>query len=133
MKITPAQYAKTLFGLTEDQSPKEIDAVVASFAKLLNQNRQLKLAPKVMAKFNEIWNEKNGIVEAEVISREKLSSQLVNKLNSFIGDKYKAKKVVLNEVIDEKIQGGIVIKVGDEVMDGSVQAQLNNLRNILIK
>lgn len=131
MKITATQYAKTLFELTADKSQKEIDVVVANFVKLLNQKRQLKLAPKVMVKFNEIWNEANGIVEAEVASARKLESSQVEKLESFIKEKYQAKKVIINNKIDLSIKGGIVIKVGDEVMDGSVQTQLNNLRNIL--
>lgn len=132
MKITATQYAKTLYELTESKSQKEIDIIVANFIKLLNQKRQLKLAPKVIAKFNEIWNEKNGIMEAEVTSHEKLSEVLRSKVSSYVSSKYKAKKVILNNKIDLNIIGGIVIKVGDEILDGSISGQLNNLRNILI-
>lgn len=133
MKITAIQYAKTLYELTEGKSQKEIDVIVANFIKLLNQKRQLKLAPKVVAKFSEIYNQENGIVEAEVISREKLDKDVLTRVSTYVRTKYKAKEVVLYNKIDSNIKGGIVIKVGDEIMDGSVQSQLNNLRNILIK
>ena len=131
MKITATQYSRTLYELTKDKSKSEIDNIVVNFVKLLNQKRQLKLAPKVMAKFNEIWNEQNEIVEAEVTSREKLDQDVITRVSTYVSTKYKAKEVVLNNKIDLNIKGGIVIKVGDEIMDGSVQTQLNNLRKIL--
>jgi len=133
MKITATQYAKTLFELTAEKSSKEIDVIVANFIKLLNQKRQLKLAGKVIAKFNEIWNEKNGIVEAEVTSARKLESSQVHKVESFIKEKYSAEKIIINNKIDLNIKGGIVIKVGDEVLDGSLSCQLQRLRSSLEK
>ena len=131
MKITANQYAKTLYELTMDKSQKEIDVVVANFVKLLNQKRQLKLASKVIAKFNEIWNKQNGIVEAEVTSREKLDKDVLTRVSTYVSTRYKAKKVIINNKIDLNIKGGIVIKVGDEVMDGSIQAQLSSLKKLL--
>lgn len=133
MKITATQYAKTLYELTADKSPKETDVVVENFVKLLDQKRQLKLAPKIMAKFSEIYNQENGIVEAEVTSREKLDKDILTRVSTYVSTKYKAKKVVLNNLIDASVKGGIIIRVGDEILDGSIQTQLNNLRSILIK
>lgn len=133
MKITATQYAKTLYEMTADKSHAEIDDVIASFVKLLNQKRHLKLASKVAAKFSEIYNQENGIVEAEVVSREKLDRDVLTRVSTYVSNKYGAKKVIINNKIDLNIKGGIIIKVGDEILDGSVQVQLNNLRNILIK
>ncbi len=132
MKISTIQYAKSLFELTAEKSHQEIDGAVSSFAKFLQKNRQMKLAGKIIEKFGKIYNKKNGIVEAEIISREKLSSDLLAKLNNFIKNKYLAKEVILNNIVDEKIKGGITIKVGDEVVDGSVGGQINRLKKCLI-
>jgi len=131
MKATATQYAKTLYELTNDKNHNEIDGVVSNFAKELARNGQMKLAGNIVAKFGEVYNAENGIVEAEVITCEKLSSQLVDKLSSFIKEKYLAKKVVIDNKIDESIKGGIIIKIRDEVMDGSVSRQLVNLRKNL--
>lgn len=132
MKITIAQYAKTLCVLTENKSQSAVDNIIAKFLKLLKKNKQIKLTNKIIEKFSEIYNKKNGIVEAGVISREMLSNSLLNKVSNYVSNKYKAKEVVLNNKIDEKIKGGIVIKVGDEIMDGSVERQLRELKNNLI-
>lgn len=133
MKATATQYAKALYEATNDKSQKEVDGILADFVKVLSKNNQIRLAGNVSKKFGEIYNRENRIVEAEVISWEKLNSQLVDNLNSFIKEKYKAKKVEINNIVSKDIKGGIIIKVGDEVMDGSVGRKLAELKKDLEK
>ena len=131
MKVTINQYAKSLYEITEGKSPKEINGLVSNLVKILAKNRQIKLANKISEKFGEIWNKENGVVEAMIITHQKLERQNVKKIEEFIGKKYQAKKVVLKNNTDEKIKGGIIIQVGDEVLDGSIIRQLQNLRENL--
>jgi F-type H+-transporting ATPase subunit delta len=133
MKATATQYAKTLYELTKDKNHQEIDGVISNFIKKLNKNGQLKIAQNVIRKFQEVYNQENGIVEVEIVSKEKLNSQLVDKLISFVNDKYRAKEVLVNNVVDENIKGGIIVKVGNEVMDGSVERRLSELKKELEK
>lgn len=133
MKITPQQYAKTLLELTDGKSEQEVLNVVKKFAEVLRKDGQIKNAGKIMEKFSEMYNEKNGIVEAEVTSSRKLSSDQVHQVEKFIKEKYSAKEVVIKNIVDENIKGGIIIKVGDEVMDGSVDSQLKRLKRELVK
>ena len=133
MKVTALQYAKTLLELTENKTEKEISAVVASFADVLKKDGQMKNAGKIMEKFSEIYNTKHGIVEAQVITKEKIADNEIKKVKNYIKEKYQAKEVILHNVIDEKIKGGIIIKVGDEILDASVKQKLNLLKNVLTK
>jgi F-type H+-transporting ATPase subunit delta len=133
MKITANQYAKTLYEITADKTKQEIDAAVANFLKVLIKNRKIKLANKIIERFSEIYNRENGIVDAEITTKEVLSKVLSNKLEKFIKEKYKSEKVEIKNVIDEKIQGGIIIRVGDEVMDASVSRSLAELKKELAK
>jgi F-type H+-transporting ATPase subunit delta len=133
MKVTANQYAKSLYELTSGKTQPEIDGVVASFLKVLIKNRHLKIAKKVIAKFSEISNQEQGIVEAEVTTSRKLESSQVHKVESYVKEKYSAKEVIIKNKIDLNIKGGIVIKVGDEIMDGSVARQLEKLKNNLVK
>lgn len=133
MRLSINQYAKSLYAATKDKSQEEVDLVVSNFLKLLQKNGQTKLIKKIVEKFSKFWNSENGIVEAEVASREKLSSELRNKLHDYITSKYQAKEVILNNVIDKNIQGGVIIKVGDDLMDASVAGALINLKKELIK
>ncbi|MFZ5982356.1 MAG: ATP synthase F1 subunit delta [Patescibacteria group bacterium] len=132
MKVTAGQYAKALYELTRDKSQEEIGQIVSDFSKMLRKNKQLRNSAKIIQKFEELSNRENGIIEAVVTSREKLSSESLKKIEGFIKEKYGAKKVALENKIDEKIIGGVIIKVGNEIIDGSLNRQLKNLSKFLI-
>ena len=131
MRVTPVHYAKALYESVKEKSSWEINESISRFVELLGKNNQLKLAPKIIDRFSEIYNQDHGIVEAEVVSREKLSNELRNKISNYVSKRYNAKKVILKNIIDEKIKGGMVIKVGDEVIDGSIENKLMNLKKLL--
>jgi F-type H+-transporting ATPase subunit delta len=132
MRITSAQYAKSLYEATAEKSHAEVDVLVSNFVKVLSKNGQMRLKNEIMRKFETVSNMKNGIVVAEVSSREELSAETVEKLTTFIKEKYSAKEVVIKNMVDEKTQGGVIVKVGDEIMDASVKGQLKKMRNILV-
>jgi F-type H+-transporting ATPase subunit delta len=133
VKVTTTQYAKTLHESIKDKSQKEISGIISEFIKILAKNNQIKNSEKIINKFNDIHNQENKIVEAEVTSQDKLSADLFNKISNFVKHKYQAKEVSLNNIIDKKIKGGIVIKVGDELMNASISKQLEKLRSSLEK
>lgn len=133
MKITATQYAKSLYEVTKEKSQNEIGVMTENFVKVLAKNRQTKLAVKIIKKFEELYNRESGIAEVEVTSREKLSSELVDKLISFVKEKYDVREVIIDNKIDESIKGGIILKIGDEILDASVERQLSELRNNLRK
>lgn len=132
MRLTVGQYAKALNAGVKDKSHKEIDLAVSNFLKILQRNNQMKLVGKIVEKFSDIWNKENGIVEAEVITRYKIEDPMTKKIDDFLKEKYGAEKVVLKETIDEKIKGGIILKVGDELLDASIERRLLELKKALI-
>jgi F-type H+-transporting ATPase subunit delta len=131
MKLNVNQYAKSLYEATVEKNQKEIGEAVSNLIKILQKNRQMELSSEITRKFIEIWNQEKGIVEAEIASREELHTELRNKISKYIKEKYQIKEVVLHNIIDEKIQGGIIIRIGDEILDGSVARQLQELKNNL--
>jgi F-type H+-transporting ATPase subunit delta len=131
MNYSATQYAKALYEATKDKDQKEIDGVLVNLVKVMAKNNQTRLAGNVSKKFGEVYNKEHGIVEAEVISCEKLSEAIEKKIESYIKDKYSAKEVVIKNIVDKSIKGGIVIKIGDEVMDGSIDRQLAELKKSL--
>lgn len=117
--------------LTDGKSEQEISAVVEKFALQLKKDGQLKNIERIMQKFSALFNKQNGIVEAEVVSREKLGAEMIKELEKFIREKYSADVVAIENVVDADIKGGIIIKVGDEILDGSVATQLKKLKKTL--
>ncbi len=128
MKITAKQYAQILYDLTDGKSKPEVETSVADFARYLRDERKLKLAEKIVEHFGAIYNKKRGVVEADVATAEKMNEPMVKKVKHFLKDKYQAKEVVIQNTVDKNIKGGILIKVGDEVIDGSINGKLTRLR-----
>lgn len=133
MKVSTQQYAKTLLELTDGKSEQEVLDIVKKFAEVLKKDGQLKNAKNIIEKFSDLYNKEHGIVYTLIVGRQKVSQDVLEKVNEFVKRKYSAKEVEIENVVDEKIKGGIVIKVGDEVIDASVDAQLKRLKNILSK
>lgn len=131
MKATTLQYAKTLLELTDGKSEQEISSIVEKFAKQLQKDGQLKNAKSIMEKFSELFNSSHGIVQAQAITSKKLEN--TKEVEQFIAKNFSAEKVEVEYVVDETIKGGIIIKVGDEIIDGSVATNLKRLKNILVK
>lgn len=132
MKITVTQYAKALYETTSGKPSAEVDLMVGNFIKILRKNNQLKLAKSIMEKFFAIHNAENGIIEASVVSAEGLSAEILKAVENFIAKKYAAKEVILTNNVEKSIKGGIIIKVGNEMIDASVVRRLLNLKKELI-
>lgn len=133
MKVSIKQYSQSLLELTDGKSEQDVLDTVKNFALQLKKDGQLKNTIRIMEKFSELYNEAHGIVVAQVVVRKDVSNDMIENVKEFVKKKYNAKEVEMEVVIDEKIQGGIIVKVGDEILDGSVAAQLKKLKNILSK
>ncbi|MDQ1284420.1 MAG: F-type H+-transporting ATPase subunit delta [Patescibacteria group bacterium] len=133
MRITAQQYAQSLYEATKGKSQNEVGGLVEKFTQVLAKNSQLRLKDSIIKKFGSIYNQKNGIVEAEVTSREELEEDVRKYVRTYVMTRYGAKETVLVEKVDKSIGGGVIVRVGDEVMDGSVERQLVELKNILTK
>lgn len=129
MKVSVKQYAQTLFELTADKNNTEVDSVVVRFAAFMKKMGDMKKARDVISQFNDIHNEKNDVIVATVTSARELDRIAQEKVQSFVRKQYNAKSVILNNIVDKSIKGGIVVRVGDEVLDGSVSGRLRQLKN----
>ena len=106
-----------------------LDDLSINFLRLLKKKNRLNLLPSIASYFQEIVDDNAGIVRGEVtaaVSIEKdlsdMESSLSKKLN---------KKVILSSTIDENIIGGIKIRIGDRLFDGTVKSKLNKLKEDL--
>ena len=133
MKISSLQYAKSLYESVQEKTPEEVREIVSGLVKILFKKNQLRLKSEIIQKFEAIYNRENKIIKGEIITREKLADETKSKLENYIKNKYEANEVFLKEEIDEKIKGGIILKVGDDWIDFSVAKQLKNLKQAITK
>ena len=101
---------------------------VAGGLGLMASKRRMFALPQVLAALRAMIAEEKGEVTAEVTSAKALSAaqeaELVKTLKARIG-----KEIKLKSVVDETLIGGLVIKVGSQMIDTSIRAQLAALKN----
>lgn len=133
MKITPKQFSLSLYEAIDGKTSGQAKVVIEKFVELLAEKNMLAQADKISAEFIKIWNEKHGIVEASATSANGLDKASIKLLENYIVELSGAKEVVLNEKIDKNILGGVIIKYGDKVLDGSLKTTLSDLKDNLVK
>jgi len=110
----------------------EISEYVRNFLFLLLDRRREMALTAIMKEFRLLANRARNMIEAEVTTAAPLTSELENKLIAKLSV-VTGKTVVLKTQVDKTILGGVVVKIGDKLIDGSVERQLKDLRSALLK
>jgi len=128
MKFSSKQYAKALFDAVSETAPKDHDAVLDNFVKILSENGDLGKFGEIDKEFRKLKLSSQGIKEAEVTTATKaeMNNKIVDEINKAVGG-----KLEINHKVDESLIGGVVVRVDDTLIDASVRTQLNNLNNNL--
>jgi F-type H+-transporting ATPase subunit delta len=105
----------------------DLDPEALNLVKILIERRKVSILPDVAALVDEAWLASQGIARVDVTTAEPLDEQgqaLVSRqLKQLLG-----RDVQLRMSVDPEIIGGIVARIGDQLIDGSVINQLRNLR-----
>ena len=104
-----------------------IGGLVANIVKVAAANRRLVAVPGIVVAFKELAARHRGEVAAEVTSAEPLSDKHVAALNDALKTAL-GKDVALVSRVDPALIGGLVVKVGSRMIDGSLRAKLNSLK-----
>ena len=127
--INPAIAKESKIKVLEGLSTKlKYQPLTLNFLKTAIHRDRLQLLEQVVISAEEQFLEKQGIMVVEVVTALRLRPDeeegLVKKLEQFTG-----KKVQLENRVDPSLIGGVITKIGTTLYDGSVQAQLEQLRS----
>jgi len=106
--------------------------IVKSFLILLFEKRRFDHIRGINDNYQKLVDEHKGIVRADVVSATPLSDDAVEKIRASLS-KMTGKEVILDIKQDAVLIGGVVTKVGDMVLDGSIKTQLENMKESLKK
>jgi F-type H+-transporting ATPase subunit delta len=132
-KISAKKYAQALYQTLVDLDRAQIRQEIDNFLWLLAKNKNLKLAERIVVEFEKYAKEQEGIIEAEVISAQKLTGVLEQELAERIKKEKKVKKVNITNIEDPSLIGGVVVKIGDDILDVSLKTRLDTLKQALTK
>ncbi|MHB8535623.1 MAG: F0F1 ATP synthase subunit delta [Sulfuricaulis sp.] len=105
---------------------KHISDEGANFIRLLVENRRLNLLPEIVVQYATLKAEAEARVEATVVSAFPLEAAQILTLGAALKRKF-GRDVNLTTQVDKSLVGGIVIRAGDLVIDGSVRGRLQEL------
>ena len=109
-----------------------VDPIVLKFILLLVEKKREDLLHDIVKVYQELYDEKVGVVTAEVITALDLNGNERKKIEKKILELTGAKKVKAIYKVDPSILGGIIIKIGDTVYDASIKRRIQLLREQLI-
>ncbi len=98
---------------------------------LLGDRRRLVLLPEIATMLREMNDAKKGLLRAEVTTAVALSDAFYQKLLSTL-EKLSNKRVVLDKKHDPALIGGVVLRIGDLVLDSSLKTRLDGLKHALL-
>ena len=105
----------------------QADAIMTSFLNLLIEKKRADILPDIAEAMQVMVDEDQNISHGSVVSAVELDSALLEKIQATL-EKLTGNKVILETQVDPSIIGGIIAKVGDLVLDGSIKTQLNGLK-----
>lgn len=114
-----------------DLGGKDINAEGANFIRLLVENHRLNLLPEILEQYEARKTEAEARVEATVVSAFPLEATQLQSLSDALKRKL-GREVNLTIEVDKTLLGGIVIRTGDLVIDGTVRGRLADLATYLI-
>jgi F-type H+-transporting ATPase subunit delta len=110
-----------------DRAVSDADPAVINFLKLLIENHRMPVIFRVRRGFDELWEEENQLLPVQVTSAVELDQGTVEQIGDRIAEQT-GRKVDLSSSVEPDILGGIVVRVGNSVLDASVRNRLEQLR-----
>ncbi|MBX9571646.1 MAG: ATP synthase F1 subunit delta [Candidatus Obscuribacterales bacterium] len=110
---------------------KDLDKLSARMLELLVERRKIELLPTILEEFYELLRARHNRVTAQLVCAEQISEQESESIKQKLEKKLN-KTVELSLHIDKSLIGGYVLKIGDQVIDGSLKGRLQSIEKSLL-
>jgi F-type H+-transporting ATPase subunit delta len=111
-----------LDGLLADADPEFVN-----FLKLLIENHRMPVIFRINRTFEQLWEQENRLLPVEITSAIELDEATTGSVVERIGQST-GRNVMLSTRVDPAIIGGIVLRVGNSILDASIRNRLEQLR-----
>jgi F-type H+-transporting ATPase subunit delta len=125
-RVTKSQ----LSGLLSDMLGGQLKTQQLNFIKVLAENQRLLVLPEIAAIFEVLKSEAEKSVDVVVDSAFELSAAQQEKIVSSL-KKRMGREIKLSCKVNKELLGGVVVRAGDKVIDGSARTRLSEMANAL--
>ena len=109
-----------------------VDPLVRNFLKLLIEKSRMPAVFRVRRSLDVLWQRENKLLPVEVTSAIELDKNTVKQIGDRIGEET-GQKIELSERVEPDILGGLIVRVGNSIIDASIRARLDQLRKQVAK
>ena len=103
------------------------DETLVNFLELLIEKHRMPVVFRVRAEFDALWEEENKLLPVEITSAVELDESTVKQVGDRISEQT-GRQIELSSRVEPEILGGIVVQVGNSVLDASIRNRLDQLR-----
>lgn len=104
--------------------------IIRNFLLVITDHRRTQLIPEILATFQQVIRQRQGVAEAQISSAAELSAAQKKELAAML-TKLTGKKIETKYALDPALLGGVVVRIGDTIYDGSLRSRLNEMRSKL--
>ena len=110
-----------------DKAVDGADELVRNFLAVLIENHRMPALMRVRREYDRLWQEANQMLPVQVTSAIELDESVTSRIGEEIG-RQTGRKVELTTNVDPDVLGGIVLRVGNSILDASIRTRLERLR-----
>ena len=110
-----------------DKAVDGADEIVRNFLAVLIENHRMPALMRVRREYERLWQEANRMLPVQVTSAIELDETVTRQIGEEIG-RQTGRKVELSTTVDPDVLGGIVLRVGNSILDASIRTRLERLR-----
>jgi F-type H+-transporting ATPase subunit delta len=110
-----------------DRAVSDAEPILVNFLKLLIENHRSPVIFRVRRVVDELWQEENKLLPVQVTSAVELDQATVRQIGDRIAEQT-GRKVELSASVEPDILGGLVVRVGNSILDASIRNRLEQLR-----
>jgi F-type H+-transporting ATPase subunit delta len=110
-----------------DKAVSGAEEILVNFLKLLIENHRMPVIFRVRREYDRLWQEENKLLPVTVTSAVELDQGTVKQIGDRIAEQT-GRKVDLSATVEPEILGGLVVRVGNSILDASIRNRLEQLR-----
>lgn len=109
---------------------ESISQEMLNFLYIVIDKRRERYINEIDSYYHQLYNEEKNILEVRAITAVPMNRKAEDKLKTILSNKL-GKNIVLKNIVDNKVVGGVMLKIENKIIDGTVKGQLESIQKNL--
>ena len=134
MKITARQYAQLFYHLEQEIPREEVESLAVRLISFIRKNKDWGKIKKILGKYETFRKEMLDVRNVVVVAMQELDDQILEQIKRTVAKKKRVdyERINICQQIDKTIGGGLIIKIDNEIWDGSLKKKLEKIKRALL-